>query len=67
MSGSDRMSVISFLASHGSGTLSQVAGLLDHPHPVATVLQLATTGAIHIDLDAAIRPATEVNFPLQVH
>lgn len=67
VSGSDRMSVISFLASNGTGTLSQVAGLLDHPHPVAAVLRLATMGAIHIDLDAAILPASEVNFPAQVH
>lgn len=67
VSGTDRMSVISFLASNGSGTLSQVAGLLDHPHPVAAVLRLATVGAIHIDLNASILPATEVNFPAQVH
>lgn len=67
VSGTDRMSVISFLACNGGGTLSQVAGLLDHPYPVAAVLRLATIGAIHIDLDASILPATEVNFPAQVH
>lgn len=67
VSGSDRMAVISFLARHGSGTLAEVAGLLDHPHPVPAVLRLATLGAVHIDLDAAILPATAVNFPVQVH
>ena len=67
VSGTDRMSVISFLACNGGGTLSQVAGLLDPPPPVAAVLRLATIGAIHIDLDASILPATEVNFPAQVH
>nr|WP_314258436.1 hypothetical protein [uncultured Devosia sp.] len=67
VSGSDRMAVISFLARTGGGTLAEVAGLLDHPYPVPAVLRLATLGAVHIDLDAAILPASEVSFPVQVH
>ncbi|WP_108398235.1 hypothetical protein [Devosia submarina] len=62
VSGTDRMTVISYLLKNGGGTLAQLAGLLRHPDPVGAVLHLGVIGAIDIDLNAAIAPATTVRF-----
>lgn len=59
---SDRMSILEFLLENGGGTLSDVASLVRHPDPVSAVLHLVTVGALDIDLDAAILPASEVRF-----
>lgn len=58
----DRMNILEFLLEHGGGTLSDVAGLVRHPDPVAAVLHLVTVGALDIDLNAPILPASEVRF-----
>jgi hypothetical protein len=58
----DRMLILEFLLEHGGGTLSDVASLVRHPDPVAAVLHLVTVGALDIDLNAPILPATEVRF-----
>jgi hypothetical protein len=58
----DRMVILEFLLEHGGGTLSEVASLIRHPDPVAAVLHLVTVGALDIDLNAPILPATEIRF-----
>ena len=64
ISGGDRTAILHFLLENGSGTLAQLAGLMRHPDPVGAVLHLAVTGAVDIDLDAVIAPATQVRFPV---
>lgn len=63
VTGTDRMTVMCFLLENGGGTLSEVAGLLQHDDPVGAVLHLASVGAVDIDLGAMIAPATRVSFP----
>jgi hypothetical protein len=58
----DRMSILEYMLEHGGGTLAEVAGLVRHPDPVAAVLHLVTVGALDIDLNSPILPATEVRF-----
>jgi hypothetical protein len=58
----DRMSILEFLLENGGGTLSDVASLVRHPDPVGAILHLVTVGALDIDLNAPILPATEVRF-----
>lgn len=60
----DRMNVMCFLLENGGGTLAEVAGLLRHPDPVAAVLHLAVIGAVDVDLNSMIAPATQVSFPM---
>ena len=67
VTGSDRTAILHFLLENGSGTLAQLAGLIRHADPVGAVLHLAVIGAVDIDLDAVIAPATQVRFPARVH
>lgn len=59
---SDRMAILEFMIENGEGTLSDVASLVRHPDPVAAILHLVTVGVLDIDLDAPIRPTSEVRF-----
>ena len=67
ITGGDHTAILHFLLENGSGKLAQLAGLIRHPDPVGAVLHLAVTGAVDIDLDAVIAPATQVRFPARVH
>lgn len=67
ISGTDRSAIIGFLLEKGSGTLAQLAGLLRHSDPVGAILYMGVIGAVDVDLDAAIMPATRVRLAAEVH
>lgn len=66
VSAGDRMSILEFLLENGGGALSDVASLVRHNDPVGAVLHLVTVGALDIDLNASIAPASEVRIAAMV-
>jgi hypothetical protein len=55
---SDRMAILAHLIENGNGTLWELAMLVKSLDPVSAILHLTTTGALRIDLNSAITPAS---------
>lgn len=60
--GADRISVMSYLLKNASAKISDVAGHMAHPTPIAALLELDLAGAIEIEMAPALH-ASRVSLP----
>lgn len=64
VSADDRMLVLRHLAENGDMALGDLATIIESATPFATILSMASNGAVDIDLDQRITPATIVRIPI---